>query len=221
MNVTCRIITRAEQVFVPPARLDSPQPHSLEEEHVMATAYPIVPGVRFKDVAGEPGYCVGDDGSIWCCRRGNGIQPFVMNRYPWRRRKCSATGPMGHFAIKFPQPDGSTRFRKLHHLILEAFVGPRPPGLIGCHFPDPDVTNNNVNNLVWGTHKLNTSHQLIHGTRHLGSKKHGSKLTEDDVIKIREYAADGIGPEEISQIFHVSRANVRQIISRERWKHVG
>ena len=44
--------------------------------------------------------------------------------------------------------------KPLHHLVLEAFVGPRPEGMIGLHHDD-DPNNNNVTNLRWGTYQDN------------------------------------------------------------------
>lgn len=40
---------------------------------------------------------------------------------------------------------------RVHMLVLEAFVGPRPTGMECRHFPDRDRTNNRLGNLQWGT----------------------------------------------------------------------
>ena len=44
--------------------------------------------------------------------------------------------------------------RKVHILVLEAFIGPRPPGQLGCHKND-DASNNSLANLEWGSPKRN------------------------------------------------------------------
>lgn len=47
--------------------------------------------------------------------------------------------------------DGDRQVGKaIHHLVLEAFVGPRPEGHLGLH-RDDDSLNNAVSNLRWGT----------------------------------------------------------------------
>lgn len=51
------------------------------------------------------------------------------------------------------------RTRYVHHLVLEAFVGPRPPGAEGCH-EDDDCTNNWVGNLRWGTPASNVADKV-------------------------------------------------------------
>jgi len=55
--------------------------------------------------------------------------------------------------------------RKIHTLVLEAFVGPAPPGL-ECRHADGDKTNNRLNNLSWGTGSENTLDRVRHGNDH-------------------------------------------------------
>jgi len=44
--------------------------------------------------------------------------------------------------------------RKVHHLVLEAFVGPKLPGMIALHRND-NTLDNRASNLYWGTSKDN------------------------------------------------------------------
>jgi hypothetical protein len=48
----------------------------------------------------------------------------------------------------------SGRNRPVHQLVLEAFVGPRPSGMEGCHF-DGHSRNNRLMNLRWDTPEAN------------------------------------------------------------------
>lgn len=73
--------------------------------------------------------------------------------------------------------------RYLHHLVLEAFVGPRPPGLVGCH-EDGDHDNNSPSNLRWDTYAANEADKLRHGRNHQASKKvckRGHELVEPNL----------------------------------------
>jgi len=58
---------------------------------------------------------------------------------------------------------GRKNFAFIHHLVLETFVGPRPPGTVCCHW-DRDVSNNYVLNLRWGTHSENNLDSVRHGS---------------------------------------------------------
>lgn len=68
------------------------------------------------------------------------IRPNVNNGY-------------GHMSIRLHR-DGKYRSVGLHRLVLEAFVGPCPLGMQGCH-NDGDPANNALENLRWDTPKAN------------------------------------------------------------------
>lgn len=88
--------------------------------------------------------------------------------------------------------DGSNRKlpKKVHHLVLEAFVGPKLPNT-ECRHLDGNKTNNHVSNLRWGTQEENRLDNKRLGvssrpkTINKGSKHPMSKLTEEKVVEIR------------------------------------
>ncbi|MGC5078489.1 HNH endonuclease signature motif containing protein [Agrococcus sp. DT81.2] len=53
------------------------------------------------------------------------------------------------------QFEGKSRVVRVHHLVLEAFVGPRPDGMFGCHWND-DPYDNRLENLRWATPSANS-----------------------------------------------------------------
>lgn len=55
----------------------------------------------------------------------------------------------------------------VHSLVLEAFVGPPPPGFEACH-KDSDPSNNCVENLYWGSRTQNRRDRMV--------AEHGSDL---------------------------------------------
>lgn len=78
----------------------------------------------------------------------------------WRRHKGKildqATHPRGGY--KYISLNGGGKQRrnaKVHHLVLEAFVGPRPEGMECCHANDI-AGDNRVQNLRWDTPAANT-----------------------------------------------------------------
>lgn len=66
---------------------------------------------------------------------------------------------------------GRPRTARVHHLVLEAFVGPRPPGRETRHL-DGDPANNYLSNLQWGTASENQQDVLRHGTHPNVNKTH-------------------------------------------------
>lgn len=79
---------------------------------------------------------------------------------------------------------GVQRTRLVHHLVLEAFIGPRPDGMEACH-GDGDARNNAVSNLRWGTHQSNEADKLAHGTHPKANITHcprGHALTHPNIV---------------------------------------
>lgn len=60
---------------------------------------------------------------------------------------------------------------RVHNLVLEAFVGRRPPGLIACH-NNGDHHNNHLSNLRWDTYGSNNLDLVRHGTHWQVEKTH-------------------------------------------------
>lgn len=60
---------------------------------------------------------------------------------------------------------------KVHNLVAETFIGPRPSGLEVRHL-DGNPLNNAVSNLAYGTHSENTLDSVRHGTHPEARKTH-------------------------------------------------
>ena len=64
--------------------------------------------------------------------------------------------------------------RNVHRLVGEAFFGPLPEGMVTRHL-DGDPTNNNVNNLKYGTQAENNRDTVDHGRNYMARKTHCAK----------------------------------------------
>jgi hypothetical protein len=126
-----------------------------------------------------------------------------------------------HVVSIYPVP-GQLRVRYVHHLVLEAFVGPRPGKMQGCH-NDGNPDNNSLSNLRWDTPKGNQSDRVKHGTDTRGERNAHSKLTEDDVRAIRETYARAVPGRDcrgLANKYGVSYPLVALIVKRKAWRHV-
>src|SRR5262245_24803099 len=142
---------------------------------------------EWRDVPGFPGYQVSNLGRARSSRQGGRCRPNVG--YPWRILK-PYTLPNGYQTFKFSV--GKLRFtRYVHRLVLEAFVGPCPPGMECRHFPERDKTNNRLENLSWSTHGDNLGDMIAHGTRRRGSQMPAAKLTEEEAAEVLQAVSQG------------------------------
>lgn len=166
-----------------------------------------------------PGYAIGSDGSVWSMWKSGvgGLGSVWRQRVP--QRDTDRYGRVRMF-VQLRHKDGSIVGRKIHRLVLEAFIGQCPDGMEACHFPDSDQTNNRLSNLRWGTKLENESHKTIHNTAPCGERNPRSKLSESDVLEIRKMKDSGISYSDISRMFKISRSNIHFIVSRQTWSHV-
>lgn len=178
----------------------------------MAASHPITVGVKFKHVEAFPGYGIDEDGTPWSCRRKGRITERWHRLRP-HRLDC------GHLQVMLRR-DGRSFGRLVHCLVLEAFVGPCPPGMEGCHFPDRDPSNNRLGNLRWDTHVNNMRDMEIHGTRRRGERAGNARLTDAQAKEIRDLLGDGMSTRRVAARFGVSATTVRSIGHGQTWKHL-
>lgn len=131
---------------------------------------------------------------------------------------------------------GVIRHRKLHQLVLEAFVGERPRGALCRHFPDPRKTNNRIANLQWGSTADNSADAAIHGSLATGAR-HGthtcpeskstgeqhylSKLTDASVVLDRWLRHEhGVSWGALGQWFGVHKQTIKSAVVGVSWKTV-
>jgi hypothetical protein len=66
---------------------------------------------------------------------------------------------------------GKRRVIRVHRVVVAAFLGPRPAGLVTRHL-DGDKHNNAVSNLVFGTGSENTHDSVAHGGHYAATRTH-------------------------------------------------
>jgi len=176
--------------------------------------------MEYRIVPDFPNARVGTDGSFWTrsvkCFAGTGnLRPLGE----WVQRRAGSRQKDGYVLVRL-------RYGKrlwvtsLHALILTAFVGPRPKGMLGCHRND-DPSDNRLENLYWGTPTTNCEDRDRNGATVRGSKNNKAKITEADAAEIRRLRAEGVSRPEVSRRFGIHASQISRICSGKAWSHVG
>ena len=104
------------------------------------------------------------------------------------RVMCAITGTIRRSQLlggKYVSVSMNGKARKVHQLVAEAFIGPRPDGLY-CLHRDDDRFNNTPENLYWGTQSENQKDCHRNGHRRQdGIHNNAAKLNPELVREIR------------------------------------
>lgn len=123
----------------------------------------------------------------------------------------------GYFLVDL-RVGGKRKYHRVHRLVAYAFVGVQPTGKHEVRHFDGDKKNNNSNNLSWGTRKDNEFDKIRHDKTNRGQRNGRSKLTSDQVIKIRELLFMGdLLQRQIAEMFSVSRMTISDIKGGRSW----
>ena len=165
----------------------------------------------WRTVPGYPAYEVSVDGVVrrcqgFRCRRAHRVLvPFIR--------------PNGYAQVILYRDGRRQRFG-VHQLVALAFLGPKPSLQHQVAHLDGQRLNNHVSNLAWLLPIENDAHKDLHGTRLRGSQIHGAKLTEAQVVLIRQALAVGIRQCALAQTYGVSDSTVSLIARGKTWRHV-
>jgi len=124
---------------------------------------------QWKPIAGYEGYYqVSDLGRVRSMAR-------VIPEPRWGARRQPAKIHNPWLSHGYPNVtlhrDGIRQTRIVHRLVLEAFVGPCPEGMEGCH-NDGNPRNNRLDNLRWDTPLANNLDVIRHGNNLNVNKTH-------------------------------------------------
>ena len=131
----------------------------------MADSQPT-PHVEWRDIPGYEGiYKVSAEGHVWSVRR-----PHTRSRVFYLNGEVLTSSWIGGHLLTPSEDkdgylhvalcrDGSAKTLRVHRLVLEAFIGPRPKGMECCHANDvPD--DNRLENLRWDYPKMNVADRI-------------------------------------------------------------
>ena len=106
--------------------------------------------------------------------------------------------------------------KAVHRIMAIAFLGKVPKGMEVCH-NDGNATNNNLLNLRYDTKRENQRDRKKHGTDNSGERNGRSKLTLQQVLKIRK---DFRNVNLLTLDYGVSKHTIWSIRRKETWSHI-
>ena len=165
---------------------------------------------EWRPVIGYEHYLVSSVGRVKNVRSGHILRPELTGM------------PKSKYLSVILSFKGTTRHRKVHQLVLEAFIGPRPVGQVANHKNGNRLCNTPVN-LEWTTRSGNAQHALTElGTFPHGETSTSAKLTDAAVmdIRIRLARGDRVDFNAVAKQYGVDRRNVRAAACGETWKHL-
>lgn len=147
----------------------------------------------------------------------------VSNLGGWRRlmKNGKYIYPKGHLNAGYRQVSIGSRKRSygFHRIIATAFI-PNPNNYPQINHIDSNRANNSLDNLEWVTIQQNQAHKVSKGRQVKGETANFTKLTEKEVLEIRELVTKGYTDTEISTIYDTTNRNIWCIRKGISWKHV-
>lgn len=174
-----------------------------------------LPGEEWRDVVGWEGlYAVSSFGRVKSFDRVTG----KARKQPGRLLAQSTDGGGYPFVALYHKP--RKRYAKVHHLVCEAYIGPKPEGAVVNH-KNGIKTDNRVENLEWVSSSANNRHAYRAGLRPYlrGVDGPTTKLTEAQVRYIR--AMRGTKTQrQLANELGVDKSTVQSAQVRRSWKHL-
>ena len=165
---------------------------------------------QWKTIDRFPSYEVSSDGLVR--RRLGGRGAVIGKVINWHTHTST-----GYPDIRFSVNRRQTAM-PVHRIVAAAFLGSRPEGMQIRHL-DGNKMNNCVSNLCYGTAKENNQDKVKHGTSSKGIWNPMSKLTHDQVLKIRGMNGQ-TKAKHAAQIFGLHESTVYRIWNKKYWSHL-
>lgn len=152
-----------------------------------------IPGYEGRYQASTLGRIRSIDHYVRCANNGVRVSPGRILR-PGRYTKS------GHVSVVLGHGENGS---PVHQLVAKTFLGPQPSGTEILH-GDGNPLNNTPSNLRYGTRSQNIYDMYRHGSGR-------SKLSTDDVLKIRKRLSDGEKGSTLAKEFGVSQGVISGI----------
>jgi hypothetical protein len=158
----------------------------------------------------------GYDGLYFCNLNGEFFSYAKKTRKGIRKMKTIKHNSAGYLSIDLCK-DGKVKKYLAHRLMAETFLD-NPKNKEQVNHINGIKTDNRLENLEWSTRSENQKHSILIGLRTTnGEKNSQSKLTEQDVLYIRNSKEKG---SILAKKFNISHPTICDIIKHRSWTHI-
>lgn len=168
--------------------------------------------MELKVIPGVIGYSASSCGQIISSHR---LQPFALKQ---------GRHTMGYRSVNLKVENGYRTFL-VHRLVMAAWVGPCPKGLVINHI-NGDKTDNRLENLEYCTRSQNMQHSYRTGLSPKPPTQYGvrapkAKLTDELVLALRRETDREVNyTERLAQKYGVTAATVSKALLGKTWRHL-
>ena len=152
-------------------------------------------------------------------------------------KHCNSYRPEDFFGLTSPEPNsgcwlwtgrykgradfsyGKFKGDAAHRYSYKMHKGEIKDGLCVCHRCDISICVN-PSHLFLGTHLENMADCASKGRSRLGAQRASSKLTEADVVRIRQMHSEGSTQKDLGVEFDVSPTAIFAVVHRRTWRHI-
>jgi len=166
---------------------------------------------EWRPTVGFDGYEVSNLGRVRRSKPGPGARAGLVLK--WQRD--TRNYPMVHLWVS-----GKRHGIKVHRLVAEAFLGPKPTPKHTVAHNDGNPQNAAASNLRWATHWENHQDRFAHGTDLCGERSPVARLRDADIPVIRHLRASGATVKSIAVRYGVHRETIGALLRGRSWGRV-
>jgi len=170
----------------------------------------------WKDIKGYEGYYqISSLGNVKSLRRTD----IRGNRVPEKVIKPNLKNT-GYIDVNLCK-DRDKKTYRVHRLVANAFLK-NPSNKPQVNHKNGKKTDNRIENLEWCTGSENTTHSFKNKLQPLplGIKNSQSKLSESDVLEIKQLLLKKMKQKEIAELFRISVPTISNIKRNKNWSHL-
>lgn len=138
---------------------------------------------------------------------------------PSGKELCFHKCKKGYKRVNLKSNSGKKRTYLVHRLIAKKFI-PNPFNKPQVNHIDGDKNNNSVDNLEWCTAQENVNHSVNVGLVKRGSKRPNSKLTDEQVIRLKALRKVGLNYYQLGRLFGVAYQTAHKVCSGQTYTHI-